>query len=609
MSEKNIDKLFEDGLGDFEMKPSDDLWGKIANDIGNTYIPDAGSVSGSSASSGASTSSAVKGGASLGAKLLTWKAAVIGLAGAVGITTAAVVLSDSYEVDSSSKNERSLIIDLDEESVKNLKEVELNSINTDSKRLINVQKEIEESINTSNNALSDSRGDSSFDNNEEKELEESSQVESSNIARKDKEELKNKLEITVVEIWESSIESSEEVNESNKIKKEDSETVSLNSDKEKESPEIERVQGNESEVLNSESNSSNEDSNEVVQEDSKSSSEKLKGSSDRSFEYFPNDQGHKMDSFKNGLDIPSLAFYYEPDTSGLLSDSSFVIDETDNSKKSMFSIIKPSFNPVGIYFGLGTSLESTSFKHGEGQFPCKMYSWSFNGNLGYEFKNGLYLGTGLKLMASELISTDDFEFKVFEQNEEFRITDAYISNGLIETNLSSDWILRNFGRFDEGMYYVEDDEIYEWWEEFNFDDFWEEEDFENEEEYLVYEFNSQMDIVDRVDRTILPFNLGYNYSEGRWSYFGQLNAEIHSVNNWIRDIYFNSELIESYEVKGIRNRAFYGGSVGLGYHLNSGLELRSSIDLTTGLNQHKHGVIEDIRLNNLRFNLSLRWKI
>ena len=578
MSEKNIDKLFEDGLGDFEMKPSDDLWDKIANDIGNTYIPDDGSVSGSSDSLGASTSAAVKGGASLGAKLLTWKAAVIGLAGAVGITTATVVLSDSYEAGSSIKNESSLIIDSDEESVNNLKEFESNSINTAK----------------GNAGLSDSIGDSSIDNNEEKELEEAS-LESSNIAIKDKEELENKLENTVVEKSESSIESSEEANKSNKIKNEDSETVISNSVKdsnqEKESPEIERVKGTESEETNSESNSSNEDSNEAVQEDSKSSSEKLKGSSDRSFEHFPNDQGHKMDSFKNGLDIPSLAFYYEPDTSGLLADSSFVIDETNKFRKSMFPIIKPSFNPVGIYFGLGTSLESTSFKHVEGQFSNKMYSWSFNGNLGYEFKNGLYMGTGLKLMASELISTDDFEFKVFEQNEEFRITDAYISNGLIETSLSSDWILGNIGWFD-------------------FDDFWEEEDdFENEEEYLVYEFNGQMDIVDRVDRTILPFNLGYNYSEGRWSYFGQLNLEIHSVSNWIRDIYFNSELIESYDVKGIGNRAFYGGSFGLGYHLNSGLELRSSIDLTSGLNQHEHGVFEDIRLNNLGFNLSFRFKI
>ena len=128
MSEKNIDKLFEDGLGDFEMKPSDDLWGKIANDIGNTYVPDTGSISGSStssgASSGASTSAAVKGGTSLGAKLLTWKAAVVALAGAVGITTATVMINGASENEGSSNYESTLVIDSDQESNTNLTKVE-----------------------------------------------------------------------------------------------------------------------------------------------------------------------------------------------------------------------------------------------------------------------------------------------------------------------------------------------------------------------------------------------------------------------------------------------------------------------------------------------------
>lgn len=361
-----------------------------------------------------------------------------------------------------------------------------------------------------------------------------------------------------------------------------------------------------------ESNFSNDSNSESITDESNSNNESLKGEGNKAFDKENNEESVEKDAKDEFLDIPSLPFYFEPDTSGLLADSNLVMSEKDDSKPSIFPLIKPSFNPVGIYFGLGTSSTSTSFAHGEGVFLDKMYSIAFNGDLGYEFKNGLYVGTGLKLMSSVLESTDVFEFKIFEQNDEFRITDAYISNGLIETELSSEWILGNIELFENGTYYdydYDDEEDYDWRDEFDWEELWEEEDFENEVEFLAYEFESQMDIVDRIDRAILPFHLGYNYSKGRWSCFGQLNAEIHSVNSWTRDIYFNNQLVESYQVQGITNRAFYGGSLGLGYHLNSGLEIRSSFDWSTYVNQHKHGAFEDIRLNNSALNLSLRWKI
>lgn len=674
MSEKDIDKLFGDKLGDFEMKPSDDLWNKIAGDIGNTYTPDAssineggasssssGSASTSSASTGSASGVAIKGGAALGGKILTLKTVIISAVSAVGITSAVILSKDNDQSKEDSFNK----VEYVKEKSDLIKEVESESLNSNNKadqsietntetknsiELDNIVQEEKENVTVLNEEtdftldskykLKGTQGNqNSLPNDTQEEIESNLQSEESTIPRQDDEastKENNTVKLSRLDSKENDQSSNSDVDrgvedarETKKVQNNnvDSQSYPNNKSSKEEAKQFE----NEQEQLEDPDIENPTESDDMNNSGKELDNQSLKGQGDKEFsDTLDKDESSDDINNKTQLEVEKIDFIFSPDTGTFVSDSAMIADVSDKSKGAIFPLIKPSFKPIGLYASLGAGVEQTSFVHGDRSFNDKMGTISFKGNIGYEFKNGLYLGTGLYLLGSELVSKDPIEFNIYANEENYAITESYLSNGLVETVISAEWIDENFDLFDEGTYFhyeedgfneeetgeeFDEDDLIDWWDYF----------FDADDEYdyglvdtdslneynsrLVYSFVDEIDYVDRVSRTVFPLNLGYNHNRGRWTYFAQMNAELHFVSLWTRDIYFKGDLIETIEMEDAASRTFIGLNAGVGYFFNSGFQLRASYGVNSGVNTYEHGEVEDIRLNTSSLNLSLRWKI
>lgn len=654
MSEKDLDKLFGDKLGDFEMKPSDDLWSKIAGDIGNAYVPDGGASTssgaestGSSSSAGSASSSAssagtsgtaasvAKGGSSLGAKLFSLKAAIIGVISAVGISTAVILTKSDSKVNTSAGNTSSTIEQVD--SKENIQQDVSTSINSSADK-VNKTSSSNIIIEDSPEGISNSNNDESnnvssvIENKDDSELNETKVSSEKSMDKEDSEAEKTEQEAKTSQVKKAKAESLSDSTDDKEDIIVESEESNISSETNKEA---EKLSDQNIDATKEENSTNDSDGNKSIESNDKN----LKGEGNKTLKFNEGsdskDNQEEVDKQKDLLNIPPKEHIFKIDSFTEVTDSSMIAaGSIDTKKKKSFLPFRSSFNPIGIYYGGGLGIESTTFTHTQGVFEDNLGSLTLRADIGYEFKNGLFLGLGLTLMASGLSSYDQFNFEIYKDVDYAHVTETTISNGLVETVLDSDWISERLEYFSDGetqVYTIPDenndenegDDDWEAFDDWDQDDLEDIEDWEElyaflfpdwycqleEDQFSIYTFSDELKIHDEINRVVLPLNFGYNYNRRRMSYFMQVNAEIHSVLSWDRHIYFRDQLISSDKVQGIGNRMFYGGHVGIGYHFNEGLELRSSFSFTSGVNTHHHGDIENIRLNNYGLNLSLRWRL
>ena len=171
---------------------------------------------------------------------------------------------------------------------------------------------------------------------------------------------------------------------------------------------------------------------------------KLKGSGDKTFSDFDNEEKEEVDSKELlEIDIEPLPFKFVPDTVQLSQDTTLNMAD-NNAKKAILPIPMP-IKPLGFYALAETGLSVTSFRFDGGLYSQdRMLNFDLGLSLGFEFKNGIHAGVGLKSMTSVLDSYDELEFTFGETADfEWYVFDSYIKNGLKETEVGSGWIYNN----------------------------------------------------------------------------------------------------------------------------------------------------------------------